>query len=171
VTDLPSGKKEKENGPPPTMVPLSGTKLKAYIMQVPFDAEDKRRAAFYALVSRSGDAWTLVAPDCATTREIVLGAGGIMDGAAPNQPVLVPAENVSFEDLQDLPKRHRRGRHKTVMHATGKDVADIQPTEEAKNRYGSQTCHFPTRESLEAAARRYIAERQLIGDKIVRIGD
>jgi len=158
ITDLPSGKKEKKDAPLPTMVPLSGANLEAYIAQLEIGAEDGRKSALYALVSRTGNVWTFVAPDCATTRRIVLDAGGIIDGAV----------NVSVEDPASVSRDRQPKHHRSSRHAPPEKI--VRP-DRAENQYGSLACHFPTRASLEAAARRYLAERQLIGNKIIRLGD
>lgn len=171
VTDLPSSKKEKEDGPPPILMPLSGAKPEAYIAQFQFGAENAKKSAIYALVSHTRNAWTFVLPDCAATRGIVVDAGGTMDGAAPSEPKAIPAENVSLEDTAGFSDSRRSKRRKLSRHAPPQKITRVALVENPENRYGGQACHFPTTASLEAAARRYFAERQLIGDKIVRIGD
>lgn len=182
--DLPSGKKEKDEGPPPILVPLSGTKMDSYIAQWTFNLADGKVRTDYVLFVRNGNAWTYVFPDCVTTKAIVLDAGGSMDGPPPGMHKQTSAENVTMADLnmEPLSAIHRRKRDRRFSPnpvSTARAVPADPPAavpgspaeDEALNQYGGQTCHFSTRESLEAAARRYLAERQLIGDKIVRIGD
>ena len=183
---LPSGKKQKQDRIV-TLVALPGTKLHASIAQI--SAADGKNGALYALVVRDGDTWTYALPDCATTRRIVTDAGGIMDGNAPFQKQ-VTTENVTVADLEEamepLPavrgrKHHRRSRRAAEVNAApiaqteSVESVEASPasenTDDGSDEYGSKTCRFPTRSSLEAAARRYLAERQLIGDKVTRIGD
>lgn len=161
--DLPSGKRQKQDDMVVTMVALAGTKLDTSIAQV--SAAHGNDGAIYALVVRRGNSWTYAFPDCAATRRIVTDAGGIMDGPA-GLGEQATTEPVRFADLagDSLP-------HSATTRGT-KPVKSVQASRDnGGSRYGNQSCHFPTRESLEAAARRYLAERQLIGDKIVRIGD
>ena len=178
--ELPSGKRQKQDWFL-TMTTLAGTKLDASIAQIsPANGKD---GAIYALVVRDGNTWTYVLPDCATTRKIVTDAGGIMDGPTGLRKETA-AEAVSFSDLTEsgplstnrATKHRNHPRHS--LRAKSAPIVQSDPVKSAEaspavddDRYGGQACHFTTRESLEASARRYLAERQLIGDKIIRIGD
>jgi hypothetical protein len=177
ITDLPSGKKEKEDGPAPVLVPLSGTKLDAYIGQLSLEGTDGKTLAFYALFARNGSVWTYVFPDCFTTKAILLDAGGVMDGAPAGMHRETPTEDLgSLFPVRGL-RHHRRSRQAppTKIAQVTADPPENEPTVSTKDdgldEYGGHACHFPMRASLEKAARRYFAERQIIGDKFVRIGD
>jgi len=182
-TRLRSARRIKEDIPQPTVVSLSGTKLEAYIAQFSDDT-DKEKGAVYALAVHRGDGWLYAFPDCATTKAIVLDAGGTMDGP-PFGRKFETTENVSIADVEADPipparhkpkhPRHARPVRPTkiaqVIPADSANVAQAEAEREAENQYGAQTCHFDTQASLEKAARRYLAERQLIGHQVVRIGD
>lgn len=136
-------------------VPLPVSGPKAYIVQLAVErtAETEMKPfALYALMRRAGNGWQIDFPDCATTATIVRATGGSIDPL----PTMMSGE---AEDGAPM-SRHDERPHRVRARAP-----------KSPNQYGSQSCHFPSRASLEAAMRRYVFERQVIGHKIERVGN